>query len=165
MIATMIMNEKIKAEEVQLAGIQGEDLGIVPTKKALQMAKELRVDLVCISLLSSPPLCQLVGSSDYKQQVNKESAKNKKVEKGVKVKEIRLSAFIEDHDYDTKKRQAERILSSGDCVQLIVRLEKKESKEAKQLVEQLVRDLSHCSKQDKGIQVSGKQVIAVLLPN
>ncbi|KNB73041.1 translation initiation factor IF-3 [Brevibacillus reuszeri] len=161
----MIMNEKIKAEEVQLTGIQGEDLGIVPTKKALQMAKELRVDLVCISLLSSPPLCQLVGSSDYKQQVNKESAKNKKVEKGVKVKEIRLSAFIEDHDYDTKKRQAERILSSGDCVQLIVRLEKKESKEAKQLVEQLVRDLSHCSKQDKGIQVSGKQVIAVLLPN
>ena len=160
-----IMNEKIKAEEIQLTGIDGEDLGIVATKKALQMAKELRVDLVCTSLLSSPPLCQLVGRFDYKQQVEKESSKNRKAEKGAKVKEIRLSAFIEDHDYDTKKRQAERILSSGDYVHLIVRLEKRESKEAKALVEQLVRDLAHCSKQDKGIQVSGKQVMAVLLPN
>lgn len=160
----MIFNEKIKAAEVQLTGINGEDLGILSTKEALQMAKELRVDLVCLSLLSSPPLCQLVSRSDYKQQVVADDAKSRKAEKGAKVKEIRLRAFTEDHDYDTKKRQAERILSAGDCVHLVVRIEKKESKEAKQLVEQLVRDLAHCGKQDKGIQVSGKQVLAVMLP-
>lgn len=160
----IIMNEKIKASEVQLTGINGEDLGIMSTKEALKKAKDLQVDLVCQSLASSPPPCQLVSRTDFKQQSIKESAKNRKAEKGPKLKEIRLSAFIEDHDYDTKKRQAERILITGDAVQLTVLLEKKESQEAKKLVEQLIRDLTHCGKQEKGIQVSGKQVIAVMLP-
>lgn len=160
-----IINEKIKAQEVQVTGINGEDLGIMPTTEALKMAKELQVDLVCLSLASSPPPCLLVSRTDFKQQTIKESAKDRKAQKGPKLKEIRLTAFIEDHDYETKKRQAERILSSGDAVQLTVRLEKKETQEAKSLVEQLVRELASCGKQEKGIQVSGKQVIAVLLPH
>ncbi len=160
----MIKNEKIKASEVQLLGLNGEDLGIVPTKTALQMAKDQRVDLVCLSLNASPPPCQLVGSAEFKKQQDQEKRKERAAEKGIKTKEIRLTAFIEDHDYDTKKRQAERILKGGDAVQFVVRLEKKESKEATALVEHLVQDLKHCGKKDKGIQVSGKQVVAVLLP-
>lgn len=160
----MILNEKIKAAEVVVTGVDGENLGIMETKEALRMAMELGVDLVCLSLASSPPPCQLVRKKDFKQQSEKENAKSRKAEKGGKVKEIRLSAYIEDHDYDTKKRQAERILMVGDTVHLVVRLEKKESQEAKRLVEQLVQDLKHCGKQDKGIQVSGKQVVAVVLP-
>ncbi|NQF14356.1 translation initiation factor IF-3 [Brevibacillus sp. HB1.3] len=160
----MILNEKIKAAVVHVTGVNGEDLGIISTKEALQMAKDQGVDLVCLSLASSPPPCQLVNRTNYKEQVIQENAKNRKAEKGVKIKEIRLSAYIEDHDYDTKKRQAERILSSGDAVQLTVKLEKKESQEAKRLIEQLIKDLTHCGKQDKGIQVSGKQVVANLLP-
>ncbi|MED1721604.1 translation initiation factor IF-3 [Brevibacillus parabrevis] len=160
----MIVNEQIKAAEVSLTGVDGEDLGIVATKVALQMAKEQGVDLVCLSLATSPPPCQLVNRTDHKEQLNREKAKQRKAEKGMKVKELRLSAFIEDHDYETKKRQAEKILAAGDAVQLTVRLEKKESQEAKKLVEGLVKELAHCGKQDKGIQVSGKQVVAVLLP-
>ncbi|MCM3081387.1 MULTISPECIES: translation initiation factor IF-3 [Brevibacillus] len=160
----MIKNEKIKAFEVLLTGVHGEDLGIVETKEALRLAKELGVDLVCLSLSTSPPPCQLVSHTVLKEQSIKDKAMTKKLEKGAKVKEIRLSAYIEEHDYDTKKRQAERILSAGDAVQFIVKLEKRESQEAKQLIEVLVRDLKHCGKQDKGIQVSGKQVIAVMKP-
>lgn len=160
----MLKNEQIKASEVQLIGIDGEERGIVETKEALRIARELGVDLVCLSFASSPPPCQLVRHADLKAKADKEKAKNRKQEKGAKVKEIRLSAFIEDHDYDTKKRQAERILTSGDIVQFVVRLEKKESQEAKRIIEQLVRDLSHCGRLEKGIQVSGKQVMAVMKP-
>lgn len=160
----MMKNEQIKASEVQLIGLDGEDRGIVETKEALRIARELGVDLVCLSFASSPPPCQLVRHADFKAKADKEKAKNRKQEKGAKVKEIRLSAFIEDHDYDTKKRQAERILTAGDIVQLVVRLEKKESQEAKRIIEQLVRDLAHCGRQEKGIQVSGKQVMAVMNP-
>jgi translation initiation factor IF-3 len=160
----LIINEKIKASEVLLTGLEGEDLGIVPTREALQMAKDLKVDLVCLSLNASPPPCQLVSKSDFKENQVKEKQKNRRLEKGLKTKEIRLSAYIEDHDYDTKKRQAERILTSGNAVQVTVRLERKETQEAKQLIEQLVRDLKHCGKQEKGIQMSGKQVIAVIHP-
>lgn len=160
----MIANEKINAAEVQLTGVDGEDLGIIATKEALRMARELKVDLVCLSLAESPPPCKLVDQSSHKKQLNQERQKERKSEKGAKTKEIRLSAYIEDHDYDTKKRQAERILGSGDTVELVVRLEKKESQAAKELIEQLIRDLKHCGKQEKGIQVSGKQVVAVLKP-
>lgn len=159
----MIMNEKIKADEVQLTGVNGEDLGIVSTREALRMAKELKVDLICLSLSSSPPPCQLVKQSDYKAQMEKEKQKNRKQE-NAKIKEIRLSAFIEQHDYDTKKRQAERILTAQNAVQLTVRLDRKESQAAKELIEQLIRDLAHCGKQEKGIQISGKQVVAIVRP-
>ena len=160
----MVINEKIKALEVQLTGVDGEDLGIVSTKEALEMAKDLKMDLVCLSLLSSPPPCRLVQISDFKNQTDKEKQKQRKAEKGLKVKEIRLSAYIEDHDYETKKRQAERILTSGDAVQLVVRLEKKESILAKELVQRLIKELTSVGKQEKGIQVSGKQVTAVIQP-
>jgi translation initiation factor IF-3 len=160
----MIMNEKIKASEVQLTGINGEDLGVVSTKAALQMAKDLKVDLICLSLSTSPPPCELVHRSDAKQKKVKENQQKRKVDQGGKVKELRLSAWIEDHDYETKKRQAEKILTSGDTVQLTVRLERKESQEAKTVVERLIKELAHCGKQEKGIQVSGKQVIAVVVP-
>ena len=161
----MMMNEKIKAAEIQLTGVNGEDLGIVTTKEALKMAKELKVDLVCLSLASSPPPCQLINQSNYKEQQVKERNKERKAEKETKLKEIRLRAFIEEHDYDTKKRQAERILISGDGVELIVKLEKKETQEAKKLLEKLIRDVKHCGEQEKGIQVSGKQVVAVIRPS
>lgn len=160
----MIMNEKIKASEVQLIGVDDEDLGIVPTKEALRMAKELRVDLVCLSLTSSPPPCKLVQQNEFKDQVNKQKQKERKAEKGSKVKEVRLTAFIEEHDYDTKKRQAERILVGGDAVQLTVRLEKKETQVATELIKRLVNDLAHCGKQEKGIQSSSKQILAMILP-
>ncbi len=88
----MIINEKIKASEVELTGVYGEELGIVSTKEALEMAKKLEVDLVCTSLASSPPPCQLMA----RQAAQKKKAKGKQVlnkqEKGPKIKEIRLSA-------------------------------------------------------------------------
>lgn len=160
----MVKNEKIKASEVHLTGLNGEDLGIVPTKEALQMAKKLKVDLVCLSLSASPPPCQLANPSEFQKRKDLERKKERQAEKGVKTKEIRLSAFIEDHDYETKKRQAEKVLTTGDAVQLTVRLERKESQEAKSLIERLVKELKHCGNQDKGIQASGKQVVAVLRP-
>lgn len=160
----MIMNEKIKASEVQLMGLNGEDLGILSTKEALQMAKEQKMDLICLSLTSSPPPCQLVHRADFKKQTEKQKQKERKAEKGFKTKEIRLNESIEDHDYDTKRRQAERILISGDAVLIKILLEGKKNDSAKSLAQQIVKDLSHCGKQEKGIQVSGKQVIVEIHP-
>ncbi|MGG6314232.1 translation initiation factor IF-3 [Paenibacillus macerans] len=158
----MIMNEKIRASEVQLTGVNGEDLGIVATKDALAMAKSSNVDLVCTSLLSSPPPCKLVRRADHQKEQTQAKQKERKAASGGKLKEIRLSALIEDHDYDTKKRQAERILAAGNDVQLTVLVENKKTDPAKRLAEELVRDLRPVGRLDKGIQVSGKQVIAIL---
>lgn len=156
----MIMNEKIKASEVQLIGINGEDLGIVPTSEALALAKKLKMDLVCTSLMSNPPPCKLIGVGAAKQ----EAQQARKREHKPKLKEIRLTPQIEDHDYETKKQQAERILKSGDAVLLVVRIQGKEGAKAKELLEALLKDLSPMGRKKAGIQLSGKQAAVQIDP-
>lgn len=160
----MIMNEKIKASEVQLTGVNGEDLGIVPTREALTMAKQLKVDLVCESLMTSPPPCRLVGRGEAKQQQLQEKRQERKREQPAKLKEIRLTPHIEDHDYDTKRNQSERLLQGGDAVLLVVRIQGKEGAKAKELLERLTADLAHCGRKRTGIQLSGKQAAVELEP-
>lgn len=154
----MIMNEKIKASEVWLTGVDGEDLGIVPTKEALAMAKRLKVDLVCTSLMSSPPPCKLIGAGAAKDEKRQADKKDRQP----KVKEIRLTPQIEEHDYETKKLQAQRILTSGDAVQLVVKIQGKEGAKAKELLERLVKELSGAGRKHTGIQLSGKQAAVQL---
>jgi len=156
----LIMNEKIKVSEVLLTGLHGEDLGILSTKEALAMAKQLKVDLVCTSLMSSPPPCKLIGAGAAKEQAQQERRR----EQAPKLKEIRLTPQIEDHDYDTKKNQAERILKAGDSVQFVVKISGKEGAKAKELLEELIKDLSAVGKKKTGIQLSGKQAAVQLDP-
>lgn len=160
----MILNEKIKASEVQLTGIDGENLGVVSRDEALAMARKLKVDLVCTSLLSSPPPCKLIARGAAKQEVAKEKQEARKKEQPAKVKEIRLTANIEDHDYETKQRQAEKLLASGSAVQLVVRIQGKEGPKAKELLERLLKDLASSGKKETGIQLSGKQAAVKVNP-
>lgn len=156
----MIKNDKIRAAEVELTGLNGEQLGIVPTSEALAMAKKLKVDLVCLSLMSSPPPCKLIGAGAAKQ----EAQQARKAERHPKVKEIRLTPQIEDHDYETKKNQAERILRAGDSVQLVIRIKGKEGVLAQQILERLLQDLRPAGMKRTGIQLSGKQAMVQVDP-
>ncbi|MFC4100153.1 translation initiation factor IF-3 [Paenibacillus xanthanilyticus] len=161
----LIMNEKIKASEVHLTGVDGEDLGVVPREEALALAKKLKVDLVCTSLMSSPPPCKLVGAGAAKQQAQKDKQAERRQEQGLKVKELRLTPHIEEHDYDTKKRQAEKLLASGNAVQLVVKLSgSKEGQQARELLERLTKELSAYGTRESGIQVSGKQAAVKVNP-
>ncbi|QMV45068.1 translation initiation factor IF-3 [Cohnella cholangitidis] len=160
----MILNEKIKASEVLLTGVNGEDLGIVSRDEALAMARKLKVDLACTSLFSSPPPCKLVARGAAKQEAAKQKQDERKKDQPLKVKEIRLTANIEDHDYDTKCRQAEKLLASGNAVQLVVKIQGKEGPKAKELLERLLKDLAASGTKQTGIQVSGKQAAVQVNP-
>ncbi|WP_106765808.1 translation initiation factor IF-3 [Paenibacillus faecalis] len=156
----MIKNEKIKAAEVELTGMNGEHIGVVPTAEALAMARKLKVDLVCTSLYSSPPPCRLVSAGTVKEE--RQQAR-KKGQPG-KLKEIRLTPNIEDHDYDTKKNQAEKLLRSGHSVSLVVRIQGKEGAQAKALLEELTQDLKETGTKKTGIQLSGKKATVQVDP-
>ncbi len=156
----MIKNEKIKAAEVDVTGVNGEALGVMATSEALKLARELGVDLVCTSLYSSPPPCSLISSGKAKEAKQQE----KKAARPAKVKEIRLTANIEEHDYDTKKNQAQRILAGGDSVQFVVKVSGKDGAKAKERLEELLRDLQGTGVRKTGIQVSGKQAAVQVDP-
>jgi len=160
----MILNEKIRASEVHLTGANGEDLGIVSRDDALAMARKLKLDLVCTSLMSSPPPCKLIARGAAKQEVAKEKQTARKQEQPLKVKEIRLTANIEDHDYETKCRQAEKLLETGNAIQFAIKIQGKEGQQAKALLERLLDDLKASGKKETGIQVSGKQAAVKVNP-
>ncbi|MGJ9383823.1 translation initiation factor IF-3 [Salipaludibacillus sp. CF4.18] len=154
----MIKNNQIKTEEVHLTGLDGEDLGIVQTSEALAIAKENKVDLVCTSMLSNPPPCTLIASGKAKQEKQKANKKARKP----KVKEIRLTPVIEEHDLETKKRRAEQILQSGDSVYFVVK--GKESARSKEMLESLLQELNHLGTKKNSVQTSGKQTAVQVDP-
>lgn len=160
----MIMDEQIKASEVWLTGLDGEDLGVVSREEALRMAKEHKVSLVCTSLMSSPPPCRLVARGAAKQEKNAQNRDEKRKGQPLKAKEIRLTPHIEDHDYETKLRQMEKLLASGNAVDVAVRVQGKEGPQAKALLERLLADLKGKGSKETGIQVSGKAAAVRILP-
>ncbi|EFU41046.1 translation initiation factor IF-3 [Paenibacillus vortex V453] len=160
----LIMNEKIKAREVELTGLNGESLGIVTREEALALAKSHKADLVCTSLFSSPPPCKLVSRGQAKQVAAKEKKGNNETSGPIKVKEFRLSVHIEEHDYDTKLSQMHKLLAADKAVQPVIRIQGKEGEAARKLLERLVHDLAEVGKKETGIQVSGKLATVKLLP-
>lgn len=160
----VLVNEQIKASEVILTGLHGEQLGVVARDEALAMAISAGADLVCTSLMSSPPPCTLMAKGTGKAAMRKEAA-DRRAEDGrasgggsrEKIKELRFTAFIEDHDYETKLRQAEKLLLSGKPVLLNVKAAgAKEAAAAKSVLERLANDLKAAGVKDTGIQSGGK---------
>ncbi|MFB5676765.1 translation initiation factor IF-3 [Paenibacillus terreus] len=163
----VLINEQIRASEVMLTGVNGENLGVVSREEALAMARSQGLDLVCTSLMSSPPPCNLVAKGKGKALAQKKAGKTDsgtpagKNAKGKstmeKVKELRFTAHIEEHDYDTKLRQADKHLRSGKPVQLVVKATgAKEAAAAKAVLERLLADLKEAGVKETGIQTSGK---------
>lgn len=155
----LIMNEKIKASEVELLDLEGNLIGELATQKALQLAKEQQADLVCINMMKSPPQCQLIARGKAKAQAKKADDNTPKKEK-----EIRLTPAIEQHDYDTKLKQCEKLLASGHPVSLVIKLSGKQGQIAKELLQQLIQDLKPYGTPASGIQLSGKQAAVTIMP-
>lgn len=164
-MAQMIKNEKIKAAEVQLTGLDGEDLGVMPTKEALALARQHKVDLVCTSLMTSPPPCKLIGAGAAREEAQQAKKKAGKTPEKRKLKEIRLHLEMEDHDRDVKQSQAERILKKGDSVKFVIQVHgAKEGEAGKAWAEALCSALKEHGRRSTGVQVSGKQVVVQLDP-
>ncbi|MFC4636654.1 translation initiation factor IF-3 [Dokdonia ponticola] len=106
------INQKIRAREVRLVG-DNVEIGVYPIAKALSIAEEQELDLVEISPNASPPVCKII---DYKKYVY-EQKKREKVMKAkaskVIIKEIRFGPNTDDHDYEFKKKHAEKFLKEG----------------------------------------------------
>ncbi|WP_110114072.1 translation initiation factor IF-3 [Bacillus sp. CGMCC 1.16541] len=117
----MMVNEGIRAREVRLIDQNGEQLGIKSKQEALEIATRVNLDLVMVAANAKPPVCRIMdyGKFRYEQQrKDREARKNQKV---VNLKEVRLSPTIEEHDFNTKLRNARKFLEKGDKVKASIR--------------------------------------------
>ena len=120
------LNEEIRDREVRLVGEEGEQLGIISAREALDKAVDQGLDLVKISPTAVPPVCKLMDYGKYKfeqQKREKEARKNQHI---VEIKEVRMSPGIDVNDFNVKLRNAQKFLSEGDRVKATVRFRGRE---------------------------------------
>ena len=120
------INENIRAREVRLIDEEGEMKGIVSLSEALAMAEEADLDLVNISPNADPPVCKILDYGKYRYEQQKKEKNAKKNQHVTEIKEIRLSASIEDHDIEVKSKAAMRFLQDGDKVKVSLRFRGRE---------------------------------------
>jgi translation initiation factor IF-3 len=135
------VNENIRFAEVRLIAEDGTHIGITPTPKALEMAKERELDLVVIQSKTEPPIAKIVEFGRYKYEQEKEARKAKAKQKTVEVKGIRLSLRIAPHDMEVRKEKAKSFLEEGNKVKAEIILrgrEKRFGDLATQVIQQFI---------------------------
>jgi translation initiation factor IF-3 len=114
------LNYQITGQELRLLDEDGKQIGVVTKIEALQRAKELGLDVVEIAPNAKPPVAKLIDYKKFKYQEAKKERDSRKSQKNVGVKEIRLRPFIGEHDFDTRKKQAQEFLKEGTQVKIVV---------------------------------------------
>lgn len=117
----MIVNEQIRSNEVRLIGKDGDQVGVVSRDEALRMAEQAELDLVLVSPNAKPPVARIIDYGKYRYEQQKREKEQRKNQKTTTVKEIRLSPTIDDHDFDTKLRQARGFIEDEDKVKVSIR--------------------------------------------
>ncbi|MBK1776164.1 MAG: translation initiation factor IF-3 [Escherichia coli] len=115
------INGEIRAQEVRLTGLEGEQLGIVSLREALEKAEEAGVDLVEISPNAEPPVCRIMDYGKFLYEKSKSSKEQKKKQKVIQVKEIKFRPGTDEADYQVKLRNLIRFLEEGNKAKVTLR--------------------------------------------
>lgn len=116
-----MVNDGIRAREVRLIGQNGDQLGIKTRQEALELAANVNLDLVMVAPTAKPPVCRIMDYGKFRFEQQKKDKENRKNQKIISMKEVRLSPTIEEHDFNTKLRNAIKFLQSGDKVKASIR--------------------------------------------
>ena len=125
------INGQIREKEVQLIGANGEKLGIISTREALDKAAEQNLDLVLVAPNSKPVVCKIMNYGKYKFEQAKKEKEAKKKQKSLELKELRVTPNIEEHDFEFKAKNARKFLVDGNKVKITVRFRGREVNNSK----------------------------------
>lgn len=120
------MNERIRAKEIRVVGENGEQLGVLTVNEAIALAAEKNLDLVEISPNAAPPVCKIMDYGKFKYEKTKKDKENRKKQKNVVIKEIRVKPHIDEHDKETKIAQIEKFIAKEYKVKISLRLSGRE---------------------------------------
>ena len=162
------VNEKIRAREVRLINQNGENVGVMSAREALNMAREAGLDLLEISPQANPPVCKIMDYGKWKYEEQKKLSEMKKAQKVVETKELKIRPNIDVHDFQVKIKAAQRFIEDGNKVKFTVRFQGREITNQDAGVELLNRvkaELGDTIKVDKAPAMEGRQMIMFVVPN
>ena len=160
-------NERIRSPQVQVISSDGKNLGTLATQEAINVAKREGLDLIEISPNTNPPICKIIDVGKYKYDLQKKANKNKKKQKIVNLKEIKLRPVTEIHDYNFKIKNAQKFLEKGDKVKFTVKFRGREMQHTHlgdKLMNRIINDTAELGKVEVKPKMEGRQIIMIVQP-
>jgi translation initiation factor IF-3 len=160
------MNERITEDEVRLIDSDGEQLGVVPTRDALERAEAAGLDLVQISN-ADPIVCKIMDYGKFVFEQKKQKAAQKKKTKQIQVKEVKFRPGTDEGDYQVKLRNLIRFLEGGDKGKVTLRFRGREMAHqdiGRKLMERIAADLEELANVESFPKMEGRQMIMILAP-
>ncbi len=161
------INREIRVPQVRLTGVDGVQIGIVPTAEAIRMAMDADVDLVEVAPNAVPPVCRLMDYGKFRYQEQKRAQEIKSKQKVVQVKEVKFRPATDENDFQTKLRAVKRFLGDGDKAKITLRYRGREMAHqdiGMQVLNRLREELSEVAQVEQMPKLEGRQMIMVLAP-
>ena len=158
------MNERIRANTVRVIDENGGQLGVLPLRDALALARGKGLDLVAVGLTAVPPICKIMNYSKYKYEKAKSGKKHPKI---IRMKEMRMSPTISPHDLEIKKRHMEEFIKDGHRVKVTVVFRGREMSHTelgRNLLTQIKEYFGATAVCEKDIRMDGRRMTVVLFP-
>ncbi len=153
---------------MRLVGPSGEQVGIVPLAKALELAQEYDLDLVEVAASARPPVCKLMDYGKFKYESAMKAREARKNQAHTVIKEMKLRPKIDPHDYDTKKGHVVRFLKQGDKVKITIMFRGREQSRPElgyRLLQRLAEDVQDLGFVESNPKQDGRNMIMVLGPH
>lgn len=150
-----------------MTGVDGVQIGIVPTAEAIRMAMDAEVDLVEVAPNAVPPVCRLMDYGKFRYQEQKRAQEIKSKQKVVQVKEVKFRPATDENDFQTKLRAVKRFLGGGDKAKITLRYRGREMAHqdiGMQVLNRLRDELSEVAQVEQMPKLEGRQMIMVLAP-
>ena len=150
-----------------MTGVDGVQIGIVPTAEAIRMAMDAEVDLVEVAPNAVPPVCRLMDYGKFRYQEQKRAQEIKSKQKVVQVKEVKFRPATDENDFQTKLRAVKRFLGDGDKAKITLRYRGREMAHqdiGMQVLNRLRDELSEVAPVEQMPKLEGRQMIMVLAP-
>ena len=160
------INEEIRDKEVRVIGANGEQLGVMSPDKALALAEQANLDLIKIAPNAQPPVCRILDYGKYRFEQRKKEKENRKNQKVVEIKEVRLSLNIDTNDFNTKVNQANKFIKNGDKVKASIRFRGREMAHTKRGMDVMTRfgEAIEGGVIEKAAKLEGRSMQMVIAP-
>ncbi|WP_136162813.1 translation initiation factor IF-3 [Sphingomonas flavalba] len=160
-------NEFITVPKVRVIDENGENLGVMFTREAIEQAAEVGLDLVEVSPNADPPVAKFLDVGKFKYEAQKKANLARKSQKTQEIKEIKMRPNIDDHDYDTKMKKIIEFITDGDKVKVTLRFRGRELSHGQlgmQLLQRVQGDTDEIAKVEAHPRMEGRQMLMVLAP-
>jgi translation initiation factor IF-3 len=162
------LNERIRVPQVRLIDENGEQVGIVPTQQALQMARDKGLDLMEVAAGASPPVCKICDYGKFKYEKKKKEAQARKNQVVVKVKEVQLRPNTDEHDLSYKIKNAQEFIEEGDKVKFTILFRGREIAHTEpgfKLCKEVIERVGEAAIVELAPKLEGKKLMMILAPN